>query len=49
MMKEFQWFGGQDGFVIAAAVLHYQWLSLTACWRVPHPVRPKTNYDSKVL
>ena len=24
-------------------------MSLTARWRVPHPVRPKTNYDSKVL
>ena len=26
-----------------------RWMSLTARWRVPHPVRPKTNYDSKVL
>ena len=26
-----------------------RWMSLTARWRVPHPVRPKVNYGSKVL
>ena len=26
-----------------------KWMSLTARWRVPHPVRPKINYGSKVL
>ena len=26
-----------------------RWMPLTARWRVPHPVRPKSNYGSKVL
>ncbi len=38
---------GNGSYAIAAAA--HRWMSLTARWRVPHPVRPKVNYGSKVL
>ena len=42
-MKDFLWFGGQDGFRYQSLCSISEWMSWTACWRVPHPVRPKNQ------
>ena len=41
--------GGLDGFMFQSLRSISRRMSLTARWRVPHSVRPKNNYGSKVL
>ncbi|MFC1885886.1 hypothetical protein ACFLZM_02375 [Thermodesulfobacteriota bacterium] len=49
MVKDFQSFGGQDGYVITAAVLHMLMDVIDGSLQNAYPVRPNIDYGTKVL